>query len=217
MTVIRAIGLTGGAGTGKTTFARAVQQEFLVDGQFAILISFATLLKVEVIEEYKLSEEILGPHFDKTTRIVFPPYLAEKCLKLYGAIPRNVRELFQFHGTYRRQQDSEYWLQEVTRTMNGQLISNRDQFDEVCYVFDDVRYQNEIDYIRKSFVGGSKILKLERNVKNLASKHESENQELKVDLILDLDKDKVGLLPIAARCDHFTGNALKELTRAPRS
>ena len=214
---IRAIGLTGGAGTGKTTFARAVQQEFLVDGQFAIILSFATMLKVEVIEEYKLSEEILSPHFDKTTRIMFPPHLAQKCLDLYGQVPRTVRELFQFHGTYRRKQDPEYWLQEVTRSMNGSLISNRDQFEEVCYIFDDVRYQNEIDYIRKAFIGGSRILKLEREVKNLAITHESENQTLKVDLVLDLNKDKVGLLPIAARCDHWKGNALGELTRAPRS
>jgi hypothetical protein len=214
---IRAIGLTGGAGTGKTTFARAVQQEFLVDGQFAIILSFATMLKVEVIEEYKLSEEILSPHFDKTTRIMFPPHLAQKCLDLYGQVPRTVRELFQFQGTYRRKQDPEYWLQEVTRSMNGSLISNRDQFEEVCYIFDDVRYQNEIDYIRKAFIGGSRILKLEREVKNLAITHESENQKLKVDLVLDLDKDKVGLLPIAARCDHWKGNALGELTRAPRA
>lgn len=214
---IRAIGLTGSAGTGKTTFARAVQQEFLIDGQFAIVLSFATMLKVEIIEEYSLSEELLSPDFDKTTLIVFPQKLAEKCLKLYGKVPRTARELFQFHGTYRRQQDPDYWLQEVTRTMNGQLISNRDQFEEVCYIFDDVRYQNEIDYIRKSFVGGSTILKLERNVKNLASEHESENQKLKVDLILDLDKDKVGLLPIAARCDHYAGKTIGELVRAPRS
>jgi hypothetical protein len=214
---IRAIGLTGGAGTGKTTFARAVQQEFLVDGQFAIILSFATMLRVEVIEDYTLSEEILSPQFDKTTLVAFPPHLVEICLNRYGQVPRTVRELFQFHGTYRRKQDPEYWLQEITRSMNGSLISNRDQFDEVCYIFDDVRYQNEIDYIRKAFIGGSRILKLEREIKNLASAHESENQKLKVDLVLDLDKDTVGMLPIAARCDYWKGRALGELTRAPRA
>lgn len=217
MTIVNAIGVCGADGVGKTTFARSVQEEFLVDGQLAIILSFATMLKIELIQEFKLDEEILSPGFDKSVRILFPPKMAEKCVKWYGKTPRTLRELFQLHGSYRRKENPKYWLAEMTRTLSGFLISNRDQFDEVCFIFDDVRYQNEIDYIRFNFPESSKILKLDREAANKNTGHESENQELKVDFVLNLNEDKVGLLPIAARCGHFKGKTIERLLRVPRT
>ncbi len=217
ITRVRAIALCGGAGVGKTTFARLIQKEFLTDGQLAIVVSFATMLKIEVMREFGLGDAILEPAFDKTTPLFFSPEPAQKCRDLYGSVPKTLRELFQFHGTYRRRQTPGYWLMELNRTISGMLIGNRDQFNEVCFIFDDVRYQNEIDYVRSGFPVSSRVLKLERAVENLASGHESENQKLDIDLILDLDKDTVGVLPVAARCDHFKGKTIEELVRAPGS
>ena len=217
MTVIRAIGLTGAAGTGKTTFARAVQDEFLRDGQFCVILSFATMLKAEVRKIFGLPEDILSPTFDKTTPLFFHGEYLDFCLKNYSKVPRTVRELFQFHGTYRRQQNPKYWTIEAARTLSGILISNSYQFDEFCVIYDDVRYQNEIDHLRNNFFSNAAIYRLERKLEKKAPAHESEAQELEIDAIFDLDADTVNMLPVAVRCGALHADPVKRFVRAPRS
>lgn len=218
MTILRGIGLTGAAGTGKTTFARAVQDEFLRDGQFCVILSFATMLKIEVKKIFGLPDSILSPDFDKTTPLFFHGSYKDYCQKNYGKIPATVRELFQFHGTFRRQQNPNYWTIEAARTLSGFLVSNSHQFDEVCVIYDDVRYQNEIDHIRNNFLDGAAIYRLERKTNNnKVPKHESETQELKIDAIFDLDADTVNMLPVAVRCDALQADPVKRFVRAARS
>ena len=217
MTILRGIGLTGAAGTGKTTFARAVQAEFLRDGQFCVILSFATMLKVEVKKFFELPDEILSPDFDKTTSIRFYGSYEVYCQKNYGKVPRTIRELFQFHGSFRRRQHPNYWTSEAARTLSGIIASNGNQFDEVCVIYDDVRYQNEIDHIRSNFAGGAAVYRLERKINNKVPKHESETQELKIDAIFDLDADTVNMLPVAVRCDALQADPVKRFVRAPGS
>lgn len=217
MTVLRAIGLTGAAGTGKTTFARAVQDEFLRDGQFCVILSFATMLKIEVKKVFGLQDDILSPDFDKTTPVYFYGSYLDYCQKHYGKVPTTIRELFQFHGSFRRRQHPNYWTSEAARTLSGILAGNSGQFDEVCVIYDDVRYQSEIDHIRNNFSNGAAVYRLERKLEKKAPVHESETQELKIDAIFDLDADTVDMLPVAVRCDALHADPVKRFVRAPGS
>ena len=217
MTDIRGIGLPGAAGAGKTTFARALQKEFMQEGHLALIVSFATMLKVEVARLFKLPEEIIAPDFDKTTPIEFVGGYENVCWSRYGEIPRTVRELFQFHGSYRRRHNPEYWTDAVVRTLTGLMAGNTSQFRQVCIIFDDVRYQNEIDCIRRNFGADAAIYELRRKAERVAPAHESETQKLTVDAIFDLDKDEMSILPTCVLYRNFDDKYTKGAVRAPGS
>ena len=172
---IRYIGLVGPAGVGKTTFARTLLSVGARDkGSQGFLCSFATPLRQEIVKMYgKQHAKFLTRFSDKTTPVVFGQG-ESWARKIYGEVPQTYRQLLQFHGTYRRKQDPEYWLKKMDEHLSD-LTHYLGIVDPVI-VFDDVRYQNELDYVENL---GGKVYELSRRGFNpYELSHESEKQTL---------------------------------------
>jgi len=117
---VRLIGLAGKAGSGKDYVADLLIRFAEGAGLEATKVPFALGVRQEIEEE-------LGVNI---------PKLYEK------PTPQTVRRLLQWYGTdYRRSENPDHW---VDRGISTAAITDAD-----LVVFPDVRFQNEIDAIRK--------------------------------------------------------------------
>lgn len=148
------IGLSGKAGSGKTTFAKVA--EILGFTR----LSFADGVKHEVKEfltEYEIpfdDRNLWGSQVDKEEVIQhFSPGLYALPGGEHYYTPKflaTFRELLQFWGTdFRRKQDPDYWVKRLL----SQMVPGEK------YVIDDLRFPDEAEAIRKR---GGKVIRVER-------------------------------------------------------
>ena len=123
------IGISGKAGTGKTTVARGVAER-----TGGIVLSFAGPLRQELHEMLGLPMDLLrGSRGAKDqTEIVL------------GNRRMSLREVMQWWGTeVRRAQTPDYWIREMERQML------RVPFDCPVVAIDDVRFDNEAAWVAR--------------------------------------------------------------------
>lgn len=143
------IGLCGGKGEGKDTFAK-----YLIEHYGFIRVAYGDALYEEVAEAYGTTVEALN---ERATKETPQPQLALRCCKdpafvrvmlelrpndidvqAYLQLPRSPRWTLQYWGTeYRRAQNDRYWLDIVERKL--ETISRA--------VVTDVRYPNELELV----------------------------------------------------------------------
>ena len=121
------IGLSGKMGSGKDFIARNVIHRYIKQYCPELRVSylgFADALKMEVLKHYKLDFEQ-----------VYPP----------EGIPKNeqVRHYLQFEGRVTRERDSEYWVKQYRHWSRLFELNGCD-----ILITPDVRYMNEVEYIR---------------------------------------------------------------------
>lgn len=129
------IGLTGYAGAGKSTVAN-----YLVEAHGYTRLSLAAPLKKMVLtldpyvssgfdDQFYRVSEILDNHGETAAKVLFPEY----------------RRLLQVLGTdCIRSIDPEFWIKAAENS-----LTDDDGNPEGKYVFDDVRFPNEADLIKK--------------------------------------------------------------------
>ena len=122
------IGLSGKMGTGKDFIARNVVSEYLKFRYPRLNIyffSFADPLKMQALEQYKLTWDQVYPH---------------------DGIPKSesVRKILQNHGNNKRREDPEYWI----RIYNHWCKLFKEKGCDVL-ITPDVRFKNEREHIFK--------------------------------------------------------------------
>lgn len=138
-----------------------------------------------LVKNYGFVKINYADHLKKCTSLLFnfnndQMYNKEKDIidVRYNKTPR---ELLQWFGTdvMRKQFDNDFWINHV-----------ENQFDNKLLVISDVRFQNEADLIKK--YNGIIIKVTRKNALN--NDHESENQNIKEDFIIDNDDTKQKLI-----------------------
>jgi hypothetical protein len=125
------IGLSGKAGTGKTTTADLLAS--MCDGQ---VTSFANALRDEVSDLFHIPVDCLR---DSSFKAMSQVPVGYRFL--------SARELLQWWGALRREFNPDYWVDQVIGTADQDLL-----------IIDDVRYRNEADAIKAA---GGLLFRLE--------------------------------------------------------
>lgn len=178
------IGFAGKAASGKTTAARHLEK--LLGAEVRIL-PMASLLRREVEDFLRLSGAadrvalLYGDQQDKLTRFEIDEKSAKQQCPAWdsfiaenrdiqqhpGLTTLNVRRILQWWGTeYRRAQDPDYW----TKAWQDALTEAADNPPHI--LVDDVRFDNEVEVIRKN---GGILIRVERPGFDGANDHSSEN------------------------------------------
>lgn len=149
---LKLIGLSGKAGTGKSTVAEKIVQQFKTQKQSWIRMSFADLLRSEVAEKFKLEPSALRM---RKTEFVYSPH-HKKLI--------TIRELLQCWGTgYRRKSDPEYWVKAMARRIKLDRAfrhAAKQKPAALGVVIDDVRFPNEANWILEE---GGYLIRLAAN------------------------------------------------------
>lgn len=149
------IGVSGKIGSGKSTFAK-----YLVDNFNFIEMSLADPLKKACQELFLLSDEqVFGNQEQKGT-----------IDNRWGKSPR---ELLQFVGTDLLRNQMKYLIPDLHEDIflkRFELWYNENK--NVNVIVSDIRYPNELKYIKKS---GGIVIKIERSNYDIHSNHSSES------------------------------------------
>lgn len=161
------IGLTGYKGSGKDTIA-----DYLVNEQGFIKIAFADFIRNALKELFDWDDE----NFSQEKKEIQDSY--------WGVTPRKMcqeigTEFLRIHckdfisQDFKLPNDEDYKATFHIKRINKEIIKLLDVNSNVKIVFSDIRFQDELDYIKK--IGG-KVLKVVRNNsnKNEYSNHISE-------------------------------------------
>jgi hypothetical protein len=149
------IGLAGPAGAGKTTAALYLMRFGMHRMRFA--------------EPFKAVGKILGLDFDVQKETPFD--------ELCGRTPRYFMQRLG-HDFGREMIGTDIWAKAWLRAVNRLPPA-------VSVVVDDLRYDNEVQYVRRA--GHSLIIRICRSVDLL--KHPSEENSIEVDAMIDNDAD----------------------------
>lgn len=144
------IGLAGRARAGKNTVAEILDS---IDPGFC-QCAFADVLRVEVIDAFRVSNDLfnndrLKERDDQALAIIRCgdiEFIERMTALGYNLIaPRTPRQIMQLWGTeYRRNQDSEYWIDRLSAFIHEQIKSGARKF-----AVTDVRFENEAQLIKK--------------------------------------------------------------------
>lgn len=161
------IGLTGCKGSGKDTIA-----DYLVNEQGFIKIAFADFIRNALKELFDWDDE----NFSQEKKEIQDSY--------WGVTPRKMcqeigTEFLRIHckdfisQDFKLPNDEDYKATFHIKRINKEIIKLLNVNSNVKIVFSDIRFQDELDYIKK--IGG-KVLKVVRNNsnKNEYSNHISE-------------------------------------------
>lgn len=190
------IGLSGKAGSGKTTFAKVA--EILGFTR----LSFADGVKQEVkefLDAYGIpfkDRNLWGTQADKEEVIRrFSPGLYALPGGKHYYTPKflaTFRELLQFWGTdFRRKQDPDYWVKRLV----SQMVWGEK------YVIDDLRFPDEAEAIRER---GGKVIRIERpdtfKVSNPNHASETVLDNYDFDLIIENNDSLAAYIAACALC-----------------
>lgn len=156
------VGVSGSAGSGKDAVGALLSMRRFVR------IAFGDALREEVASAIRYGS------FPVSTPPSIVDYMKRyrKSLKdIYAKpTPLGVRKILQWWGTdYRRSQDPDYWVIKLAESLYGQHESS-------SWVIPDVRFQNEIDFIRSKDNGI--VIRLEGRSSSRVPVHSSEEQTL---------------------------------------
>lgn len=153
------IGLCGAKGSGKDTAA-----DYLVTNYGYQRLAFADALKEEVARIYQVPVSLLNDRDLKE----------EPMPMLLGKSPRQV---MQEYGVAKREQDPYYWIDELREVLDCTDYGVNDR-----YVITDVRFPNEVEYIREynneytpRDADIARVVRIMRSDIVLDDKHTSEN------------------------------------------
>lgn len=175
------IGLCGNKGTGKDTLA-----DILVANESFIKVAFADFIKNALIPLFGWEENI----FDPNKKELEDPY--------WGVTPRKMCQQLgteflrvqcnnliskKFHLPNGEEYESTFHIKRI----NQDIIKFLDVNKDANIIFSDIRFQDELDYVKKL---GGKIVKVENNKvqKNEFSDHVSEvniNNLKGIDIIIE--------------------------------
>lgn len=158
------IGLVGKKQSGKDTLYECLCESYM-EHQLKILpfkISFATEIKRDIVN-------LFGGTFDSIEQNKNHP---------------TVRTTLQFHGSFKREENSSYWIEKAQEYYTKNSPSNG-----ILAVFTDIRHHNEASYIKNTL--GGKLIRIHRSdTDKIEDTHESET---------NIDKISIG-------CDNFINN-----------
>lgn len=139
------IGLTGDPGAGKDTVAEllttrgyaayAFADELRREVAHAWMLQDVAMFTDRAVKELKLSRLAL----DRCTSGAFVRWAALNGLDLEA--PRSPRELLQHWGTYRREQDPDYWVKKLDQLVRQAVAGGQRKF-----AIKDVRHTNELQW-----------------------------------------------------------------------
>ena len=149
------IGFSGSFGSGKTTRAQYLSQQLDNLGKDYYFTNFASSLKKMMVEHFGVSPT----KFDTTSgkSEICPKYKITygKVLQMFGQGLRNI--------------DKDFWIDKLEHQIG--------EMGDCIIIIGDVRYQNELDWIRKK--GGHVFTKMGMRPKSIAGRdlnHESEGE-----------------------------------------
>lgn len=156
------IGFSGSFGSGKTTRAQYLSQKLDNLGKDYYFTNFAGSLKNMLIEHFGVSHS----KFDTTSG------KSEICPK-YGV---TYGKVLQMYGQGMRNIDPDFWIDKLEKKIDNSL--------DCIVIIGDVRYQNELDWIKKK--GGYVFKKSGIREKSIAGRdinHESEKELIGYDMV----------------------------------
>ena len=176
------IGISGKSGSGKS-----VLKNLLVSEYGAIHLSFADQLKQEIIAFlYNSNVKYEQKNFYGNTRDrevilqIDKKYLSNMQLfidKFAQSIKGDIvyftpRSLMQYWGTdFRRSLNKQYWIDKVEQKLNK---ISKDLNKNKIFVIDDVRFKNEIEWLKKKKGHTIRIIRPEQFCNKINTTHASE-------------------------------------------
>ena len=188
---IETIGITGGKGHGKDTFARIFR---CFDSEYQV-VSFAEPLKQIVSRVFAIDRNLMNELEDKERLFVEAIYIDDYLYGLrnetgldiiaHDMWATSIRELLQFVGTdYVRSIDPDYW---VRRASN--------EFPEGKKLIPDIRFPNELQYSNGYIV---KTICLDKPTSTDTHASETSIDENDVDLVIGARYGKLQVMEYAA-------------------
>lgn len=125
------IGLSGYKGSGKDTVAR------IITGRFPALSGWHRIAFADAVRE------AVAAMYGFTMRQMLDPVLKERVDDFWGVSPR---EALRSVGMERRAVRNDFWLMALERRMSE--IMRRSMLPVKGFVIPDVRFENELDFVR---------------------------------------------------------------------
>ena len=158
--MIPVIGIAGKMGTGKTTTAN-----LLANRCRGVILNFAGALKKEAAERYNFDIARTFSQEGKES-VIFHPDLPT------GAM--SVREILQYYGHKKRQEDPGYWDTKVAIEILAAIKGGG-----TMILIDDVRHPSECKMLREMF--GGYVFRLEPHEQWVPSAHARHYSEIALD------------------------------------
>jgi hypothetical protein len=165
--MIPVIGIAGKMGTGKTTTAEILRNRCL-----GVILSFADALKAEAAMRYNFNRDLTYSQEGKNTCICHPDLPT-------GVL--SVREILQYYGHSKRQEDPLYWDRKVENQMSEMI-----RLGASMVIIDDVRHPSECEMIRTVF--GGFLFRLEPYPSWTAGPHARHHSEIALDEYQEWDE-----------------------------